>query len=210
MNDVYGRYLEALLEGDFEICAEIVQKALDGDSGVKEIYLDLFQRSLYEVGRLWETNEISVATEHLATALTERLMALVAPRVFAAEHVDRTAIVTCAANEFHQIGGRMVADTFEMNRWHARFLGANTPVEDLVAMVEDQEPDVLALSLNVHFNLPGVVETIEAVRKVRPALPIVAGGQAFRNGESMLGDDLSGVSLLLTLGELESYLEDFR
>lgn len=30
--------------------------------------------ALYELGRLWEQNKISVATEHLATAITEEIL----------------------------------------------------------------------------------------------------------------------------------------
>lgn len=38
------------------------------------MYQDLVQRSLYEVGELWERGHVSVATEHLATAITESLL----------------------------------------------------------------------------------------------------------------------------------------
>ena len=31
---------------------------------VKDIYLHVFQSSLYEIGRLWQENKITVAQEH--------------------------------------------------------------------------------------------------------------------------------------------------
>ncbi len=95
---------------------------------LKSLYMDLFQRSLYAVGELWELNKISVAREHLATAITESLLNLVYPRLFENTPTGKKVVVSCAANELHQIGGKIVADFFELNGWESHFLGANTPV----------------------------------------------------------------------------------
>ena len=97
---------------------------------VYPFYNNLFQKSLYRVGELWESNRISVAKEHLATAITEGLLNLVYPKLFEPEQYrkGRTILISCTANEFHQIGGKMVADVCELNGWDSHFLGANTPV----------------------------------------------------------------------------------
>jgi methanogenic corrinoid protein MtbC1 len=67
----YTGYKKTLLAGDRFNCKDIVQTLLDNKIDIKELYTDLFQRSMYEVGELWENNRISVANEHLATAITE-------------------------------------------------------------------------------------------------------------------------------------------
>ncbi len=203
----YPGYLASLLAGDYEGCAKVTRELLDGGSSIRDIYEHLFGRSLQEVGRLWETNQISVAREHLTTALTERLMALVAPEIFSGEHIDRTAIVACSANELHQVGGRMVADTLEMNRWHAFFLGADTPLDDLISMIREKSPDLLALSVAIPWNLPVVEEAIRRIRGDYPELPILLGGQAFRRGGGDIPERYEDVTLLDTLEELESYLK---
>jgi MerR family transcriptional regulator, light-induced transcriptional regulator len=66
--NAYRGYLDDLLSGNRQACMDVVQKLLGQKVGVRSIYLDLFQRSLYDVGSMWERNEISVAVEHLATA----------------------------------------------------------------------------------------------------------------------------------------------
>ena len=88
---------------------------------IKELYLGLFQRSLYEVGEMWEHRKISVAVEHMASAITESLLTLVYPAIFSAEHSDKSVVISCVANEYHQIGSKMVADFFEL-AWLARIL----------------------------------------------------------------------------------------
>ncbi|MBD3235125.1 MAG: hypothetical protein GF330_00285 [Candidatus Eisenbacteria bacterium] len=98
----YREYLSDLLAARREACQGIVRELIEQGMRVRTVYLELFQRSLYEVGELWERNQISVATEQLATATTEILMSLVYPTLFSAEHLDRCAVVSCTADEFHQ------------------------------------------------------------------------------------------------------------
>lgn len=203
---IYSDYLSNLLRGDSSACAETVRRLMDENLEVRELYTGLFQRSMYEVGELWETGRISVATEHLATSITESLMPLVYPAIFAREHLPRSAIVSCVADEYHQMGGRMVADILELNRWHGHFLGANTPLPDLQTMIDEKKPDLLALSVSIYFNMPNLTRAVEAVREVHPSLPIVVGGQAFRWGGEDIVRQHERVELIRSLAELEEYI----
>ncbi len=204
--DVYGAYLDSLLAGRRSACADMVQRLLDEGIGVKQLYVQLFQESMYEVGRLWETGKISVATEHLATSITEFLMALVYPAIFSAEHIGKTALVSCTANELHQIGGKMVADILELHGWHGYFLGANTPVAALLDLVGEKNPDMLALSLSVSFNMSSLLKVLELVRESYPRLPVILGGQAFRWGGREIEERYQGVRILASLHDLECYI----
>ena len=209
IGEVYDRYLELLLEGDRHGCGEIVSRFLNDGIPVRTIYVDLLQRSLYEVGERWEHNRISVAREHLATSVTEFLLHLVYPRIFAAEHCGRTAVVACVANEYHQVGAKMVADILELKGWDSFFLGANTPVTELISLIEEKRPDLLALSLGVYFNLTTFLDSLAVVRQAYPELPIIAGGQAFRWGgrEALAG--FSGVTCLESIEQLEELVGSF-
>lgn len=41
---------------------------------VQYLYENIIKKSLYEVGELWESNKITVATEHLASAIVEAIL----------------------------------------------------------------------------------------------------------------------------------------
>jgi methanogenic corrinoid protein MtbC1 len=180
---IYRSYLDSLLKGDRGACLLVVQDMLTKEVAPEVIYRDLFQRSLYEVGELWESNRISVAVEHMATAITELLIATVYPAALAGRRPKgKRAVVSCSANEFHQVGARIVADTMDIHGWDVAFLGANTPARDLLTMIENRRPDVLGLSLSIYFNLSGLTRIIEEVRHSFPQLDIILGGQAFRWG----------------------------
>jgi methanogenic corrinoid protein MtbC1 len=177
---VYDVYLKALLDADRPACLDIVQQLVQGNVPVKKIYLELFERSLIQVGELWESDRISVAVEHLATAITESAMCLLYPIIFATPRCGRRAVVSCVADEFNQIGAKIVADIFELHGWDGYFLGANVPATALLDLLHDKKPDFLCLSLTVHTNLPFLLETVETVRSSLPHQPILVGGQAFR------------------------------
>jgi len=42
----------------------------------------------------------------------------------------------------------MVADMLEMNGWDGYFIGANTPLPELIRFIESKNPDLIGLSLS--------------------------------------------------------------
>ena len=180
-----------------------MQGLLGKDVRPETIYTGLFQRSLYEVGELWETNRISVATEHMATSITDLLLALVYPAALAGRRpLGRRAVVSCSVNEYHQLGARIVADTMDMHGWDVSFLGANTPARDLLDMIEERRPDLLGLSLSIYFNMAGLIRVVEAARNAFPHLDIIVGGQAFRWGGREMLAGFKGLECIPNLEEL--------
>jgi hypothetical protein len=62
-----GMFVNLLITGDHKQAQSfIAQRVVDRPSLI-EVYDSLIRPSMYEVGRLWEENHISVAHEHLAT-----------------------------------------------------------------------------------------------------------------------------------------------
>ncbi|MBF0239403.1 MAG: cobalamin-dependent protein [SAR324 cluster bacterium] len=175
----YNNYLSFLLSGNKTECTKIIRELIDQKIAVKDLYLNFFQRSMYQVGSLWEHNKISVAVEHMATAMTESLLNLAYPLIFSAEHCGKSAIISCVTKEYHQIGAKMVADIFELNGWDGYFVGANTPTDELLKMIDDKKPDVLALSMSLYFSLRWMEEMLQAVSATHPKLDIIVGGQGF-------------------------------
>ena len=203
---VYQRYLEALLRGDRSACRAVVQELMAARVPVRTLYAELFRDSLYEVGCRWERGEASVATEHLATAITEDLLSLVFPQVLSRSPIGRGAVVSCAADEFHQVGGRIVADVLEERGWSVSFVGANVPVEALVSLCGERRPHLLCLSVTIESHLEKGQLTVEAVRAAGHGMPIVIGGRAIPALPSGWAAARPGVHLASSLEELEGLL----
>jgi len=194
---LYQQYLSALLAGDRPHCEESVHRFLEKNIPVETLYMDLFQKSLYRIGELWEQNQISVAVEHLATAITEHLLSLVYPRLLAGrEPNNRRAVISCSVNEYHQVGARMIADIMESRGWNVWFLGANTPLNDMMRMMQEKKPAVLGLSISIYFNMAALVKVIEAVRAHFRNIDIIVGGQAFRWGGGEMIKPFAGIHVI--------------
>jgi len=201
--DQYQAYLADLMGGKRQSCAKLVDHLISEKVDLKYLYTELFQRSMYEIGVLWESNRISVATEHIATAITETLLPMAYPLVFSTSRIHRRVVVSCTPNEYHQIGAKMVADILEMKGWDTLFMGADTPVESLLTTLEDFKPELVCLSLSVFFNFNALLEVIQMVKTAYPKLPIIVGGQAFLHGGRDLVENIPGVTYASTLKELE-------
>lgn len=202
----YEDYLDCLLAGDSAGCEEVLRDLLLRGSETLELYEELFQRSLYQVGELWERNLVSVAVEHLATAITERLLPLVYERALSSARTGRRILIACAESESHQLGGRIVADLFELQGWDSEFLGAGTSTADLIREVEATRPDVVGLSLSIDSHLRELERTLIALRAGQPELPILLGGQGLRWAGSELSARHPGVTYLPSLGALREWI----
>ena len=129
------------------------------------------------------------------------------PRLFKLPHGGKSAVVACSANEYHQIGGKMVADIFEANGWRGYFLGANTPSQELLGLIRGKQPDVVALSVAVHASLDALLSMVETIRGAFPDLPILVGGQAFLSGGRERAEQIAGVYYVASLAELDAWIK---
>lgn len=195
--EVAGEYLDAVLAGDRRRAFATVDRARAAGIGHRELYLEVFQPALREVGRLWQENRITVADEHLATAITQAAMARLYDDLFTVSRRRGPLLVAaCADAERHELGLRMICDLLELEGWDTVFLGATTPIESLVDLVEARRPAVVALSASISPHLARVREAIRALReRMGDRAPlVVVGGRAFMEDPELavqVGADLT-------------------
>ncbi len=200
------RFTAYLLAGDRQGCHNLMQELLADGISVLSLYQDIFQQSLYRVGELWEQNRISVAREHIATAIVESLLAQTYPLICNAGNTGKKVIVACTPGELHQLGARMVADTLEMYGWDSHFLGANTPPSGLLQHLQEEKPQLLCLSLSTHMGFGSLLNLIRQVRIDFSQLPIAFGGQAFYRGGAEQLEQIPLVRHVPSLGRLEELI----
>ena len=177
-----GQYLRALLVGKRDVASRLIQDAVQAGTDVRELYLHVFQRTQYEIGRLWQLNQISVAQEHYCSAATQFIMSQLYPYVFGAEKTRGTLVAMCVSGDLHEIGVRMVSDFFEMDGWNTHYLGANVPAADVVRTLIEQKATVLAISATISFHVAAVEALIAVVRRSPEcsAVKILVGGFPFK------------------------------
>jgi MerR family transcriptional regulator, light-induced transcriptional regulator len=173
------QFLEALRSGGASPARDLVNHLLDSGLSLRQIYVDVIQPSLHEIGRLWQVNAISVADEHYLTAAIQLVIAHLSAQLFAKAPTRPSVVIACVAGELHEIGARMVADVLQLEGFDTHFLGASTPVRDLVAFVRAKRAAVLGLSATIVSHLPRIEATVQAIRadvRIRSVKIVVGGG----------------------------------
>ncbi|MCB2197049.1 MAG: cobalamin-dependent protein [Bacteroidetes bacterium] len=175
------RFNKLLLQGDRLTAGQLIINAVEKGTPVQDIYMHVFQKSQYEVGRLWLDNKITVAKEHFCSAATQQIMSQLYPYIFSTERVGRKLVAASVGGELHEIGIRMVADFFEMNGWDTYYLGANTPTDSILYAIEENKADVVGLSVAIPYQIGLLKKTIEQIReKYNEKIKILIGGYALQ------------------------------
>jgi methanogenic corrinoid protein MtbC1 len=174
-------YLKRLLVQDQSGATDLIFNAADAGIPIPNFYMNVLQPSLHEVGRLWQTNRISIPQEHYFTAATKTIMSQLYPYLLQGRSNGRRLVATCIDGELHEIGIRMVCDVFTMNGWEAVYLGASVPVSEIVTLVAIEKPEILALSITIAPNLPKAAALIGAIRENPDCAGtrIIVGGYPF-------------------------------
>ena len=180
-HEIARNCLEALLRLDAGAARAVLEDALAAGMPLARIYAGVVPPLMREVGRRWQTNEISVAHEHYCSAAVQSILGGFHRLIFKHGNAAGPSImVACVEGEQHELGARTVADVFELSGWHTSFLGANLPARDLVKLIEEaaRRPDVIALSATMPGHLARLAATIEAIRD-STGVPVMVGGYLF-------------------------------
>lgn len=209
--EVRSRYLAAQLAGDRRRALELLAEgSREHGLSAAQVQLQVIQEAQREIGQLWQENRITIAQEHMATAISQLALAQIFQSAPSAAPNGRRVLIACVEGEMHEFPIQLAADTLDLAGFAVRFLGANVPTESLLAMIDKVAPEVLALSCAMLFNVPSLREAIRRVRaRPGPRLPILVGGNALEWSPELatsVGADGFGRDALALLSETRRVL----
>jgi methanogenic corrinoid protein MtbC1 len=175
--EVQRTYADALLAGSPEDAEAVIRDAID--AGLDEAVLDdeVIGPALRLVGDLWAEGRLSVAEEHLATAISRHVVAIL--RDVFRVHRQRTThrvLLAAAEGEQHVVGLEMAASLIEHAGYDVRYFGADLPVEDLALAVTIHSPAVAGFTAATERTALNLPAAFDAVREGDPRIGILVGG----------------------------------
>ena len=181
------RYLQALREGKAKLALAVADEALNTGADIAAIHSQLIDPAMKTIGELWERDVISVADEHLATEISERVAARVFWRALnGGSHRRERVVMAAVQGEQHVLGLRLAADVLESAGFDVLYLGANLPLTALLQACRAHRPNVLGLTVSTPLNIPTLAWEISEVRMLERPPRVVIGGRvartAVRNG----------------------------
>ena len=176
--------LHHLLEKD-TLTAGMYVKELFRSIPLEELYTDVIQDVMREVGELWHQNKISVAQEHYCTAATQTIMSQFYEILLQHPRRGKKVVIACPGTELHELGARILSDLFEHNGWDSIFLGAAVPVQDIIDVIETDSPQLCCLSVCMPQGLPLCFSAVKQIKEQFPKLIVSVGGRAFHDMENV-------------------------
>ena len=174
-----GQLSAALEAGDQAEAERIVREAVEARLPKHTIYDEMIAVAMQEIGRKWETGEITVADEHLATSISHGLLALVSElsRVEQARR-DEPVLLAAVEGERHVLGLQMACDVLEGAGFPVWFLGADVPVDDLLEIVSRRPPSICGLSATMPEAREPLADSVRLIEDLLPGVRLIVGGQA--------------------------------
>lgn len=195
-------YLHALLAGDRDTALRLACEAVAAGAEVTEVHLNMLQPALARIGALWRAGRLSVAAEHVATAITQFVVVQLYPQMRRSAVPRGRALLAGVAGEHHQLGSHMVADALEADGWEVSFLGCDSAADAILSRAEAFRPALLGLSCTMVRQSAEVARVARGLLDLapgsRPAL--LVGGQAFAGADGahracILGADARATDL---------------
>jgi MerR family transcriptional regulator, light-induced transcriptional regulator len=180
-------YTEAILRGERRGATAIAMEAIENGTSLLDVYVDILQAAQFEVGRRWETNRITVAEEHMATAITQYVIAQLYSRIERTEALKGRMVLAGVQGELHQVGSNIIADALEANGWDVRFLGTNMPHAGILRAVEEHRAGILGISVCMLLHIPQLITLIESAERAfgRNTVRVIVGGGAFHRAPDL-------------------------
>lgn len=157
---------------------------LRSGAAAEDILLRLIAPAQAAVGARWVAAEWSVAQEHAATHVSERVANAVAAAAAGSWHPGsapaRRVVFACVEGERHTLPARIAAEVLRLRGFDVTFLGANVLAPHLLSHIHRQGPDLVCLSCMIPARLPAAHHLVECGR--RAGAPVLVGGSGFGPG----------------------------
>ena len=171
------RYLAALCAGDASTAEALVAEAVGAGFEPSAIQVRVIAAAMRRIGEMWAHGELTVADEHLASAISQRaLLPLHEPLQIAPPRSRERVVLGAVEGQAHVLGLRMVADVLEGAGFHVLYLGADVPTSALSAFVAEHVPAIAGLTSTETQDAPRLAAAILAVHDAHPACRIMLGG----------------------------------
>jgi methanogenic corrinoid protein MtbC1 len=158
--------------------------------------------SLQAIGHAWREGSLSVAHEHLATAVFRRVLGWIMA-TYEVHAAAPRAVVATPARQLHELGAMLVAAAAAAEGWGVTYLGADLPAADILAAARQVGARVVALSLVYPADDPELPGELARLRSDLPAgVALLVGGA----GVPRAAVEAAGARVVDSLGDLRRLL----
>ncbi|GAB4554458.1 MAG: corrinoid protein [Phycisphaerales bacterium] len=189
------RLFEALINGDRPMARAITTHALDSGLSYEELVSEVYYPTYETIAKLYRNDQLTRLAHHMATRLLRSLADQAAAGFEMLPSNGRTVTAFCGPTDADELGAQMAIDLVEREGFQTTFVGPGVAADEILAFVQNQQPDCLVIFASAPCDLPEIRELIDRMREIGACngTQIIVGGGVFNRADGLaeeIGADL--------------------
>ena len=179
MADILQKIASNLYEGEDEVVAELVQKALDQGMAPNEVLQGGLIAGMDEVGRDFKAGDLFVPEVLIAARAMHAGMNVLRPLLAETDSISAGKyVIGTVKGDLHDIGKNLVRMMLEGAGFETIDLGTDVEPQAFVNAVREHKPKLIGMSALLTTTMVQMKATVEALQEagVRDSVKIMVGG----------------------------------
>ncbi|RIK47868.1 MAG: cobalamin-binding protein [Chloroflexi bacterium] len=179
MDEQISAVREAVIAGNAPETEAAVHAGLAAGLSAKRLLDEGLVEGMRHVGQLFEEGEYFVPEMLVAARAMKAGLAILRPQLMeAAIEPKGKVVIGTVRGDMHDIGKNLVGMMLEGAGFEIRDLGVNVAPERFVEVVQNEHPDIVALSALLTTTMPNMAAVIEQLKAagVREQVKVLVGG----------------------------------
>lgn len=172
------RLYKKLTEGDIEETVKIYEEYVKIFNEA-DFFDKILKPVMYDIGNDWANNKISIATEHVASNIAQTLVKIIMDNV--SGKANKKKVLICVPlGEEHHLGCDVLETYLSIKGFKVYNIGTSIPTESIMSFIENNNPDIVLLSITLQDNLSAGQRLVKKIRE-KHNIPILIGGAAMQS-----------------------------
>jgi 5-methyltetrahydrofolate--homocysteine methyltransferase len=179
MSRLYERISTAIMEGESEKTAELVQKCLDQGLSAKEILDSAMVVGMGEVGVRFRAGDMFVPEVLMSADAMQAGLTVLRPHLIASGvKLIGKIVMGTVKGDLHDIGKNLVNMMCEGAGFEIIDIGFNADPDKFIEAIKVHQPDVVGMSAMLTTTMRAMAQTIKAIEEagLRDRVKIMVGG----------------------------------
>jgi methanogenic corrinoid protein MtbC1 len=183
MESALETYARALERGDAETAEGVIATAIENGLPPSTLHAEVIAPALHHIGELAEAGEMDSERERVAMSITRRVLATLYRYMLGGTEPTRERVLLAVLDgDPHTLGLQMVHDQLAAAGYRTIFDTDLSVVEQLLAKVDSQPPQLIVLGGTVSTAVAAVTRAVKDLRATHPDIPIMLRGAAVGRG----------------------------
>ena len=179
MSRIYERIATAIMEGDADKTANLVQRGLNQDLAAKDILDNGMVVGMSEVGVRFKAGDMFVPEVLMSADSMQAGLEVLRPHLVASGvKLIGKILMGTVKGDLHDIGKNLVNMMCEGAGFEIVDIGFNADPETFVQAIKEHQPDVVGMSAMLTTTMRAMAQTIKAIEEagLRDQVKIMVGG----------------------------------